>query len=283
MAGDVAVVRSGRVEQVLRSVRGARVPHGAMGINCEAGRVHPGMLYDGASHTFHPPPVDTTQPPAASSSISVVQHAPAGSAAQPTPVMGGGGSPSSNQNVITLNVAAPAAPVTVESGRQQPAPAVTHHHQYAPVQAGTIIDNPPQPSREPAVSPRLDSAAPQMTRSSMAPESARSAIDRVMHVRDRLRAIQFDLWPPEREAIADLASVYVAYGDQELVPELVAMLQPGFTLSEIAGVALEARALAQERIAEIGRLLTTHMHTVTDDASADALIAQAHRIATGDI
>lgn len=271
---DVAVVRAGRVEQVLPGVRGARVPHGAMGINCRPGSVHPGMIFDLPSHTFHEPPTQPQASPVAGNSVSVVQHAPASAPAAGGPPAAPGGS--NNQNVITLNVGnLPAPPVAVVAGAPIGQPVAV-----PPVPALAAVGSRPlEPFLAPASSPPglpVPPFSPPVARTEDVPAL-------VLATRGKLRALQVDVWPPDRERIADLASLYATYADPAMVPELVAMASgTGRSLDDVAQIALDARLVAHRRIELIGRLVDESLSSVTDAASAAALVDLGNRIAMGE-
>ncbi len=264
---DTVIVEAGRVIEVHRGSRNVRPPFGRTAIHAAGGLVHPGMIWDEAGRVFRSEPTPLLDIPrtfigaqinsAPAIGIPVVAGLPVETPAAVVPAA------SSNVNTINITVNAP-PPASVP-----PAP-------FEIVQAAppAVLHDAPRPSG--AVDGRDGTGIddPRRQGSSLPPGSA-AAVS--LDVVAAIRALQVEVWPPERERFADLAALFLTYGDASAVPDLAAIVPANMTIREVAEIALAARADAQSRIASLSSLI--ERSRMGDEPSS--ILAAAQRIADG--
>lgn len=255
---DTVVVRGGRVIHVSGSSQRPYAPVDAIVLAAPAGAVAPGMLYDAGRQVFLPPVADALQLPASRvAGVSVVPQAPS---AIPAVAM------------VPASVPVPAVSVSIVNTNSAGAPPSSPAESPGVSSVGRPLgDSFPAPSPLSPGEGRGEFLAPSALGASLPRDRAVQA----------LRGLQVEAWPPERERFADLAATFLTYQDESLVPDLVRIVPAGYSVGDVARLALEARETAQAWILAIGQLINEESALVASDEDADRLIARGRAIVEG--
>ena len=287
------MVVAGRVAQVHRGIGDAEALPGHTAIKVAHNQVHPGMLYDEASGRFLADPsahagYDPTRLQFDPNTHTTVVHGYPASAApglvQPyhsQPMYPQYAPQAPAQITINNHSHNHAAPLAWGSVPWLPAgaPAAQAQMLLPAAPPGFAVEAAMAPSRglpAPAAAP----AGSPATSPGASPQIDDVAAARNSGVR-RIRQLQTDVWPPEREHVADLSSVWLTHRDANSELALSASVPSGVDVEQFARLVLAARADAQGRIAKLGKI-AQQIGQATSPERVGVMLARAELIATGD-
>ena len=288
---DTAIVSAtGHVVQVHRRDH-VPPPAGCRAVQAAHGEVHPGMTWDGAR--FHAPPPGPSGYPETvlgangATNTTVVHQAPQPQMPPypyPMPWMMPQAAPPSPPVIVIQSPAAapayyPGAPVVHQTvGLPQFPPSGLQAAGGASPMSG-VASAPAQPfgaGGPPALhSPVPAGLPPASAGTALAPVSAQTLPQAIDRFRSTVRALQTELWPADKEHLADLASVLLTNWDQPIADQLIRYTPDGMSVEVYAKALLEDRARAKLLTVRLGELITRLVPQIRTPADADAAIAQA--------